>query len=145
MSAYELTNGFTPNVSHLKIFGSAVYVPIPPTKRSKMGPKRRLGIYVGFQSPSIIRYLDPATGNLFFAHTSSCIFNESQFPSLEGENESLKRNEFDFNQPETKSLHKDPYNAQGEKEVRRILYLHEIANNAPDVFTNGKSDQIHIE
>ncbi|XP_057250106.1 uncharacterized protein LOC130591188 [Beta vulgaris subsp. vulgaris] len=30
-----------PNISHLKVFGCAVYVPIAPPHRSKMGPQRR--------------------------------------------------------------------------------------------------------
>ncbi|KAL0396683.1 UNVERIFIED_CONTAM: hypothetical protein Scaly_0116700 [Sesamum calycinum] len=32
-----------------------------------MGPQRRLGIYVGFESPSIIKYLEPMTGDQFTA------------------------------------------------------------------------------
>ena len=47
-----------PNISHLRIFGCAVYVPITPPQRTKMGPQRRLGIYVGYESPSIIKYLE---------------------------------------------------------------------------------------
>ena len=31
-------------------------------------------------------------------------------------------------------MYKDLYNIQGEKDVRRILHLHRIAQNAPDVF-----------
>ena len=49
--------GHQPNISHLRVFGCAVYVPIAPMQRTKMGPQRRLGIYVGFDSPSIIRYV----------------------------------------------------------------------------------------
>ena len=70
------------NISHLRIFGCAVYVPIAPTQRTKMGPQRRLGVYVGFDSPSIIRYLEPLTGDVFIAHFADCHFNESVFPSL---------------------------------------------------------------
>ncbi|KAK4394137.1 hypothetical protein Sango_1884500 [Sesamum angolense] len=55
------------NISHLKVFGCAVYVPIPLPQRTKMGPQRRLGIYVGFESPSIIKYLEPMTGDQFTA------------------------------------------------------------------------------
>ncbi|KAL0368827.1 UNVERIFIED_CONTAM: hypothetical protein Scaly_1101600 [Sesamum calycinum] len=44
-----------------------MYVPIPPPQRTKMGPQRRLGIYVGFESPSIIKYLEPMTGDQFTA------------------------------------------------------------------------------
>ena len=50
-----------------------------------MGPQRRLGIYVGFDSPSIIRYLEPLTSDLFKARFNDCHFNESVFPPLEEE------------------------------------------------------------
>ncbi|KAL0439906.1 UNVERIFIED_CONTAM: hypothetical protein Slati_2473600 [Sesamum latifolium] len=32
-----------------------------------MGPQRRLGIYIGFESPSVIKYLEPMTGDQFTA------------------------------------------------------------------------------
>ena len=57
-STLQLTYGHEPNISHLRIFGCAVYVLIAPPQRTKMGPQRRLGIYVGFDSPSIIKYLE---------------------------------------------------------------------------------------
>ena len=60
-SPSQLVLGKQPNISHLRIFGCAVYVPITPTQCTKMGSQRRLGIYVGFDSPSIIRYLEPLT------------------------------------------------------------------------------------
>ena len=47
-SPLQLVLGQQPNINHLKFFGCAVYVPIPPPQRSKMGPQRRLSIYVGF-------------------------------------------------------------------------------------------------
>jgi hypothetical protein len=134
LSPYELVHGFPPSVSHLKIFGSAVYVPIPPHQRTKLGPRRQLAIYVGFQSSSIIRYLSIQTGDLFTAHITMCEFDETMFPKL-GEDDGTPRPKgFDFDQPETRALHKDPYNGQGEKEVRRILHLHRIAEHIPDVF-----------
>ena len=49
------------NISHLQIFGCVVYVPIALTQRTKMGSKQRLGVYVGCDSSSIIRYLEPLT------------------------------------------------------------------------------------
>ena len=55
----QLVLGKQPNISHLRIFGCALYVPIAPTQRTKIGPQRRLEIYVGFDSPFIIRYLEP--------------------------------------------------------------------------------------
>ncbi|KAM1330898.1 hypothetical protein ACFX2H_043129 [Malus domestica] len=47
-----------------------------------MRPQRRLGIYVGFDSPSIIRYLEPLTGDVFTARFADCHFDETVFPSL---------------------------------------------------------------
>ena len=55
----RLVLGKQPNISHLRIFGCVVYILIASTKRTKMGPHRRLGIYVGFDFPPIIGYLEP--------------------------------------------------------------------------------------
>ena len=84
-SPSQLVLGKQPNISHLRIFGCAVYIPITPTQCVKMGPKRRLGIYVGFDSPSIIRYLEPFIEDVFTTRFANCHFNESVFPPLEGE------------------------------------------------------------
>jgi hypothetical protein len=46
----QLAFGQLPNISHFRIFGCTVYVPITPPQRTKMGPQRRLEIYVGFDS-----------------------------------------------------------------------------------------------
>ncbi|XP_019184046.1 PREDICTED: uncharacterized protein LOC109178951 [Ipomoea nil] len=66
-SPLQLLRGVEPNISHLRVFGCAVYTPIPPTNRTSMGPQRKLGIYVGYESPSIIKYLEPMTGDQFTA------------------------------------------------------------------------------
>jgi hypothetical protein len=47
-----------------------------------MGPHRRIGIYMGFQSSSILKYLEPLTGDLFTTRFGDCIFNEDYFPIL---------------------------------------------------------------
>jgi len=47
-----------------------------------MGPHRKMGIYVGYESPSIIRYLEPKTGDLFMARYTNSIFDEDWFPAL---------------------------------------------------------------
>ena len=47
-----------------------------------MGPQQRLEIYVSFDSPSIIRYLEPLTKDVITVHFVNCHFNESVFPSL---------------------------------------------------------------
>ena len=77
-----------PNISHLRIFGCVVYVVITPTQHTKMGPQRRLRIYVGFDSPFIIKYLEPLTRDVFIVLFVDCHFNESVFPLL-GEEKSV--------------------------------------------------------
>jgi hypothetical protein len=59
-----------------------MYVPISPPQRTKMGPQRRLRIYIGFHSPSIIKYLEPLTGDIFTARFVDCQFDETIFPNL---------------------------------------------------------------
>jgi hypothetical protein len=41
---------------------------------------------MGFQSPSILKYLEPLTGDLFTARFADCIFNEDHFLTLGGDN-----------------------------------------------------------
>jgi hypothetical protein len=49
-----------------------------------MGPHRKLGIYVGYETPSIIKYLEPMTGDLHTAQYIDCVFGEDHFPALGG-------------------------------------------------------------
>ena len=81
----QLVLGKQLNISYLQIFGCAIYVPITLTQRTKMGPQRRIEIYVSFDSPSIIRYHKPLIVDVFAARFADCYFNESVFPSLGGE------------------------------------------------------------
>jgi hypothetical protein len=90
-SPLQLVYGREPNLSHLKIFGCAVYVPISPPQRTKMGPQRRLEIYISFHSPSIIKYLEPLTRDIFTAYFADCQFDEIIFSILGGEKEKLKK------------------------------------------------------
>jgi hypothetical protein len=48
-----------------------------------MGP-HKLGIYIGYDSPSIIKNLEPKIGDLFTARYTDSIFNEEHFPALGG-------------------------------------------------------------
>ena len=86
----QLILGKQPNISYLWTFGCAVYVPIAPTQSTKMGPQRILGIYVGFDSPSIIKYLEPLTNDVFITRFEDCHFNESVFFSLREEKSILE-------------------------------------------------------
>jgi hypothetical protein len=75
-SPLQLVCGNQPNISHLQKFDCTVYV----------GPHRKLGIHVGYKSPSIIKYLEPLTGDLFTARHDDCIFDEDNFQALWGDN-----------------------------------------------------------
>ena len=55
-----------------------------------MGPQRKLGIYVSFDSLSIIRYLEPMTGDIFKARFADCNFDETTFSLLGGEKSETK-------------------------------------------------------
>ncbi|KAJ9547242.1 hypothetical protein OSB04_019785 [Centaurea solstitialis] len=114
-SPLKMVFGQEPNISHLRIFGCAVYVPIAPPQRTKMEPQRRLGIYVGYESASIIKYLEPLTGDLFTARFADCHFDESEFPALGGGTK----------QPEN-------------QKVQKTIHLQGLANQLPDTFTDPK-------
>ena len=126
-----------PNIYHLQIFGCVVYVPIAPTQRTKMGPQRRLGVYVGFDSPSIIRYLEPLTGDVFTARFADCHFNESVFPSL-GREKSIPEERREISWKTSTMTHLDPRTNQCELEVQRIIHLQNLANQLLDAFIDTK-------
>ena len=113
------------NISHLWIFGCVVYVPIAPTQCTKIGPQRRLGIYVGFDCSSVIRYLEPLTGDVFTARFTDCHFNESVFPSLGGE-KSIPEEWREISWKTSTMIHLDPRTNQCELEVQRIIHLQNL-------------------
>ena len=79
-----------------EFFYCAVYVPIAPLQRNKIGLQRRIEIYIGFDSPSIIRYLEPLTGDVFKARFEDCHFDENIFSSLVRIRPSAYHNYFHF-------------------------------------------------
>ena len=133
VSPLHLVHGQEPNISHLKIFGCAVYVPIAPPQRTKMGSQRRMGIYVGYESPSIIKYIEPLTGDVFTARFADCHFDETLFPTLGGENKQLDK---DISWKESSLNNFDPRTNECELQVRKIIHLQSVANQLPDAFTN---------
>ncbi|KAM1890817.1 hypothetical protein ACFX14_034164 [Malus domestica] len=109
-----------------------------------MGPQRRLGIYVGFDSPSIIRYLELLTGDIFTARFADCHFDKTVFPSLGGQNTiPEERQKLTWDVPTLS--HFDPRSTQCENEVKRIIHLQSIANNMLDAFNDAsKVTKSHI-
>ena len=61
-----------------------------------MDPQRRLRIYVGYESPSIKKYLEPKIGDLFTARFADYHFDQSEYPTL-GEKHKKLKNEIDWN------------------------------------------------
>ena len=94
-----------------------------------------MGIYIRFKTPSIIRYLEPLTGDVFTTCFADCQFNEVVFPTLGGEK---KEGERDISWNEPSLLHLDPRTKQCESEVQKIVHLQAIANQLPDAFTDTK-------
>ncbi|KAL3675653.1 hypothetical protein R1sor_025601 [Riccia sorocarpa] len=87
-SPQQVTSGIVPSVRHFKTFGCTVYVPVSPPQRTKMGPQRQMGIYVGAVSRSIIKYLNEL-GQLFTARFDDCRFDEGTFPLVKGASSEL--------------------------------------------------------
>lgn len=122
---YQLAIGKEPDISHLKIFDCVLYFTISPSHITKMEPQRRLGIYVGYELPLIIRYLEPLTCDVFQTRLTDCHFDETKFSTLWGENKKLE-NEITWNVPYL--LHLDSYNKSWEENVKKIMHLQDLAN-----------------
>ncbi|XP_074356411.1 uncharacterized protein LOC141696124 [Apium graveolens] len=102
-----------------------------------MGPQRRIGIYVGFDSPSIIRYLEPLTCDVFTARYADCHFDESMFPKLGGDNDLHKLNfEISWNASGLNSI--DSRTNQCESELQIIIHMQNIANQMSDAFSDSR-------
>jgi len=128
-----MTYGQVPNLSHHRIFGCAVYVLIAPPQRT-----RKLGIFVGYVSPSIIRYLEPQTGDLFTARFADCHSDEDEFPDLgEGIHEMHMHKNIEWCAPSLKYLDPPPSTKQRELEVQKIVHLKNMVNQLPSPIQKG--------
>ena len=112
----QLVLGKQPNISYLRVFGCAIHVPIAPPQRTKMGPQGRLGMYVGFDSPSIIRYLEPLTRDVFRVRFADFHFNKTVFPPLR-EEKSIPEERREITWNASTLSHFDPRTNQCELEV----------------------------
>ena len=94
-----------------------------------------MGIYVGYESLSIIKYLEPQTEDIFTSRFADCHFDETVFPALGGEKNKLEK-EITWNASSLSNL--DTRRGQCEQEVQKIIHLQNIANQLPDAFTDLK-------
>ena len=120
-SPLQLVHGNPPSIFHLRKFGCAVYVPISPPQQTSMGPHRKLRIYVGYSSLSIIKYLEPLIGDLFIARFADCIFNEDHFLALGGELYQKECQEINWNAEGISFF--DPRTTETKLQVQRIIDL----------------------
>ena len=132
-SPLELFAGQKPDISHFRVFGCQVWVPTVEPKRITISHHRVEGIYVGFDSPSVIRYLIPETGVLHKVRFQNCKFDETVFPSV---TVSKPNTPLEFWAPETLTMNPDPRIALTDSEVKKILDLKSLAEKLPDGFTN---------
>ena len=109
-----------------------------------VGPQRRLGIYVGFQSASIINFIEPLRGEVFTARFADCHFDENLFPLLGGDKpipEELR--EITWN--ESSLSHLDPRTKQFKPKVQKIIHLQGLSNQLPNAFIDStKVTRSHI-
>jgi hypothetical protein len=75
--------------------------------------------------------------DLFTDRFADCVFNEDHFLALWGDNKFINGGrKFDWDDKSTLSF--DPRTKESELHVQKILELHQIASNLPDVFTDYK-------
>ncbi|KAL0428382.1 UNVERIFIED_CONTAM: hypothetical protein Slati_3013000 [Sesamum latifolium] len=101
-----------------------------------MGPQRRLGIYVRFEFSSIIKYLEPMTGEQFTTRYLDCQFDETIFPTLRGEDKEIKMKDITWNAIFMSFM--DPRTNDSELEVQGIIHLQIVANRLPNALTDTK-------
>nr|GEU59594.1 retrotransposon protein, putative, Ty1-copia subclass [Tanacetum cinerariifolium] len=95
----------------------------------------RLRIYVRYETSSIIRYVQPLTGDVFITRFADCHFNEVIFLPL-GEEKKTHEKDVSWNEPSL--LYLDSHTKQSKTKVQKIMHLQEIANQLPDAFTDTK-------
>ena len=100
-----------------------------------MGLQKKEMIYVGCESPSIIKYLDPSAGNLLRGRFVDCFFDEENFPCLVGQSNPSR--DLNVNALSTPNMFPDPRTQECEREVERILHLNQLADRLPDSFNNA--------
>ena len=75
LTPYERYHGRKPDLSHLCVWGCQCYVLIPPELRSKGGPRRFEGIFIGYDDDRIGWYVCDKKNGVHFSR--DVIFNES--------------------------------------------------------------------
>jgi hypothetical protein len=113
-----------------------VWVPVPEHQRKIIGPHRSEAIYLGYDSPNIVQYMDPSTGAILKARFANCKFVEDKFPTPPVDMLN-KQVPLTFQAPETLTMKPHPWTALAETEVTKLLNLHDLAEQIPKGFFSG--------
>jgi hypothetical protein len=79
-------------------------------------------IYVRFQSPAILKYLNPLTGDSFTTRFADYIFNEDHFLTLGGDNKFIN-DDWEIDWDGKSILSSYPRTKKTELQVQKILEL----------------------
>lgn len=101
-----------------------------------MGSHRKLRIYIGYNSLSIIKYLEPLTVDLFTVQYADCIFDEKHF-SILGRDFKYQKEYQKINWNVTNISSLDSRTQEFGLQVR-IINLQHITNNMSDAFNDNK-------
>jgi hypothetical protein len=97
---------------------------------------------VGYESPSIIKYLEPTTGQMFRARFLDCVFDETIFPKVgkigeiqPPEERLLKSKDGLFTRTTQKGMVEVPTDmAKVNRLIKHVVDLHKLSVAAPDAF-----------
>ena len=89
-----------------------------------------------YKSPSIIKYLESKTVDIFTAQFADYHFDEANFSALREYKKQLE-NEITWNA--SLLYHFDPRTNQCELEIQMIVHFQNITNQLPNAFTNLKT------
>ena len=92
-----------------------------------MGLHHRLEIYVGFDFPSINKYLETHMRDTVKASPKDCEFNESIFPAL-GNDLLQSKVEHKISWTTSTLSHLDPRTRQNDEEIMQILHIQELCS-----------------
>ena len=134
-SPLQLIRGHEPYISHLQVFGRAIYVLIASPQHAKMGRQKRLGIYIGYESPTILKYLEPLIGDLFTTYFIDYQFDNAHFPTLIPFSTKQCR---EISQKEDQLNSFDPRTSQSELDIKKIVQLQQTIAQLPDACTDVK-------
>jgi len=74
---HEAWSGYTPNVTHLRIFGCVAYIQVPEVKKKKLDNHNEKCIFIGYSEESkVYKLYNPLTKKLVVSR--DVVFNEAE-------------------------------------------------------------------